>query len=300
MNNLSVPTGPVDVILDTDTYNEIDDQFALSYLVRSEEKLHVIGLTAAPFFNENSTSPADGMERSYEEILHLLDLLGREDLKSITYRGSDRYLPDERTPVLSDAARFMIEASRSYTLEKPLYIVAIGAITNVASALLMEPSLKENCVVVWLGGHALGYGAAEFNMMQDIAAARVVMLSGIPFVQLPCRGVVDIFHTTAPELNYWLSGKNALCDYLVQHTCEAAESYAAGRPWSRVIWDVTTIGWLLNDNDRFMSSLLIHAPVPEYDLRYAEDPNAPLIRYVDHIHRDALMEDLFRKLTRES
>ena len=299
MKNLSVPTGMVDVILDTDTYNEIADQFALAYLVRSEEKLNVVGLTAAPFFNENSTSPADGMERSYQEILHLLDLLGREDLKEITFRGSDRYLPDEQTPVSSDAARFLAETSRTYTSEHPLYIVAIGAITNVASALLMEPSTKENCVVVWLGGHALGYGAAEFNMMQDIAAARVVMLSGIPFVQLPCRGVVDTFHSTAPELNYWLAGKNALCDYLVQHTCEAAESYAAGKPWSRVIWDVTTIGWLLNDNDRFMTSCILHAPVPEYDLRYAEDKKAPLIRYVDHINRDALMEDLFRKLTKE-
>ena len=298
MKNLGVPVGPVDVVLDTDTYNEIDDQFALAYLVRSEEKLRVVGLTAAPFFNENSSSPADGMERSYEEILHLLDLLDRADLKNITFRGSDRYLPDEKTPVLSDAARFLAETSRKYTPDHPLYIVAIGAITNVASALIMEPAMRENCVVVWLGGHAVGYGAAEFNMMQDIAAARVVMLSGIPFVQLPCRGVVDIFHTTAPELDYWLNGKNPLCDYLVQHTKEAAERYAAGRPWSRVIWDVTTIGWLLNDNDRFMTSSLIHAPVPEYDLRYAEDMNAPIIRCVTHINRDALMEDLFRKLTK--
>ena len=298
MKNLSVPAGPVDVILDTDTYNEIDDQFALSYLVRSEEKLHVVGLTAAPFFNENSTSPADGMERSYYEILHLLDLLDRPDLKTVTFRGADQYLPDEDIPVLSDAARFLAETSRAYTPEHPLYIVAIGAITNVASALLLEPSMLENCVVVWLGGHALGYGAAEFNMMQDIAAARVVMLSGIPFVQLPCKGVVDIFHTTGPELNYWLSGKNKLCDYLVQHTTEAAESYAKGKPWSRVIWDVTTIGWLLNDNDRFMTSRIIHAPVPAYDLRYAEDPKSPLICYVDHINRDALMEDLCTKLTK--
>ena len=298
MRHLNVPTGPVDVILDTDTYNEIDDQFALSYLVRSEEKLHVVGFTAAPFFNENSTSPADGMEKSYQEILHLLDLLHRPDLKEKTFRGSDRYLLDEQTPVPSEAALFLAETSRAYSAEHPLYIVAIGAITNVASALLMEPTMRETCVVVWLGGHALSYGAGEFNMMQDIAAARVVMLSGIPFVQLPCRGVVDAFHTTGPELNYWLTGKNPLCDYLVQHTVETAESYAKGRPWSRVIWDVTTVAWLLNDHDRFMTSCLIHAPVPEPDLRYAEDPNAPLIRYVTHINRDALMEDLFTKLTK--
>lgn len=38
---LSRPTGPVDVVLDTDTYNEIDDQFAVSYLICSAEKLHL-------------------------------------------------------------------------------------------------------------------------------------------------------------------------------------------------------------------------------------------------------------------
>ena len=30
LHRLERPTGPVDVVLDTDTYNEVDDQFALS------------------------------------------------------------------------------------------------------------------------------------------------------------------------------------------------------------------------------------------------------------------------------
>ena len=30
-----VPTGYVDVVLDTDAFNEIDDQFAISYLIHS-------------------------------------------------------------------------------------------------------------------------------------------------------------------------------------------------------------------------------------------------------------------------
>ena len=53
---LSRPTGPVDVVLDTDTYNEIDDQFAVSYLICSAEKLHLQAIYAAPFFNEKSTT----------------------------------------------------------------------------------------------------------------------------------------------------------------------------------------------------------------------------------------------------
>ena len=109
-------------------------------------------------------------------------------------------------------------------------------------------------------------------------------------------GVVSAFYTTQPELEYWLRGKNALCDYLIDHTVEEAETYAAGRVWSRVIWDVTAAAWLLNDGDCFMTSVLEPAPIPEYDGYYAYTNNRPTIRRVTHIHRDALLGELFRVL----
>ena len=112
LKNLEVPSGKVDVILDTDAYNEIDDQFAISYLLLSGEKLNTVGLCAAPFFNSLSTGAKDGMEKSYDEILKLLSLLGREDMKAKTFKGSEEYLPDERTPVISDAARFIVETAK--------------------------------------------------------------------------------------------------------------------------------------------------------------------------------------------
>ena len=299
LKNLQVPTGPIDVVLDTDTYNEIDDQYALSYLLKSDEKLTVKGLYAAPFFNPNSTSPEDGMVRSYNEILHLLKLAGREDLNPIVYEGSRTYLPDEKTPVDSPAARALIELAKQYSPEKPLYVAAIGCITNVASALLLDPAIAENIVIVWLGGTALEWPhSAEFNLMQDVAAARVVFNSGAPVVQLPCAGVVSAFYTTEPELNYWLKGKNSLCDYLVEHTVEEANSYAEGKVWSRVIWDVTTIGWLLNDGNKFMESKILPSPICEYDDHYAFDFTRAPYCYVWNIKRDALFGDLFAKLAK--
>lgn len=296
LKNLEIPTGPVDMVLDTDAYNEIDDQFAISYALHATEKLNVLALYAAPFFNNRSSSPADGMERSYQEILKLLRL---SKLECPVYRGSDRYLPDEQTPVASDAAKHLTELAMRYSPEKPLYVVAIGAITNVASALLMRPEIADNIVVVWLGGNALEWhDNIEFNIRQDVASARVVFASGAPLVMLPCLGVVSAFTSTEPELTYWLKGKNDLCDYLVQHTVEAANEYAKGRVWSRVIWDVTTVGWLLNDGRRFMLDKLIPTPIPEYDHHYAQDPRRPLCRYVYHINRDALMGDLFAHISR--
>lgn len=294
--NLSVPDGPVDVVLDTDAYNEIDDQFAIAYLLSAPEKLKVKGICAAPFFNSNSTSPADGMEKSYNEILKLLKLAGKE---TAVYKGSPCWLADEKTPIPSEAATFMAELANEYTAENPLYIVAIGAITNVASALLMNPAMKEKTVIVWLGGraHHMNEGAREFNMMQDIAAARIVLGCGVPLVQLPCAGVVTHFSTSRYELEHWLKGKNALCDYLVEHTVKEAESYAAGKPWTRVIWDVTAVAWLLNDHNCFMHGELRNAPIPEYDLHYAFSTDRHFITYVSNIRRDALFADLFKRLS---
>ena len=299
LKNLNPPTGKIDVVLDTDAYNEIDDQFAICYMLKATEKFNLKGICAAPFFNAKSCSPKDGMEKSYHEILKLLTLANQEELKELVLKGSETYLPDETQAVPSAAAEFMANLANDYSPERPLYIVAIGAITNVASAMIMNPKMKENCVIVWLGGHGkhIPSGAWEFNMMQDIAAARVVMGCGVPLVQLPCKGVVDHLAVSKYELEHWLKGKNPLCDYLCENTVSEADSYAKGKPWTRVIWDVSAVSWLLNDQNQYMSDLLIPAPIPEYDMQYAFNENRPLIRYVYDVKRDAVFEDLFRVLS---
>lgn len=186
VRRLEKPAGKIDVVLDTDTYNEIDDQFALSYMVRSEEKLEVKAIYAAPFSNHHSEGPADGMERSYQEIQKVLTLLEAEELKKVTYRGSTDYLPNEDEPIISDAAKDLAQRAMQYSAENPLYVVSIGAITNIASAILLNPEITGRMVVVWLGGHALSWpDTKEFNMVQDIAAARIIFGCGVPWCSCP-------------------------------------------------------------------------------------------------------------------
>lgn len=292
---LEIPTGLIDVVIDSDAYNEIDDQFAISLALLSPERCRVQALYAAPFLNHRSVSPEDGMEKSYEEIGRLLRLLGQDVPR---FRGAPRYLPDEDTPVVSDAAQDLARRAMAYTPEKPLYVVALGAITNVASALLLQPEIADRVVIVFLGGHSLDWPQnREFNLSQDVAASRIVYGCGAPLVMLPCLGVVSTFTTTGPELDYWLRGRNALCDFLVKNTVDEVKTYAEGKVWSRVLWDVTAVAWLLNDEHRYIHSRLIPTPVPEYDHHWGSAPLNPLCRYAYHINRDALLGDLFRKLT---
>ena len=291
---LEPPTGKIDAVIDSDAYNEIDDQFAISYMVKCSEKINIRAFFAAPFFNHHSKGPKDGMEKSYDEIRHLLTLLDRNDRLNDVYKGSDRYLSDENTAVISDAAKKLCELAMEYNSDNPLYVVAIGAITNIASAILMNPEIVNRIVIIWLGGHSIDWhDTKEFNMFQDVAAARIIFGCGAALVQFPCMGVVSAFTVSEAELNVWLKGKNKLCDYLVQHTVDEVE-YDKGRPWTRTIWDVTAVSWLTGD---FCRSRLIPSPVPEYDGLYGLDARRHFIRYVYQIYRDRLVQDLFDKLS---
>ena len=297
------PSGKIDAVLDTDAYNEIDDQFAIAYMLRSCEKIRVRALYAAPFFNENSSSPLDGMEKSYNEIFNILTLMKTENINNFVYRGSDGYLESETSPRISDAAKHLASLAMEYSADKPLYVVAIGAITNIASALLISPEIAKRIVIVWLGGHALHWeNSKEFNMQQDVAAARVVFNSEAPVVMLPCMGVVSAFTISGDDMRARLYGKGDLCNYLVTHSEDEVSRYVKpGDAWSRVIWDVTAVAWLTGAEDdgknRFLRYKKESAPICEYDHTYSRDNSRKNIAYVYHVNRDALFNDLINKLS---
>jgi inosine-uridine nucleoside N-ribohydrolase len=158
---------------------------------------------------------------------------------------------------------------------------------------------------VWLGGNAHHWpDNREFNLAQDVAAARIIFNSGVALVQLPCGGVVSAFTVSGPELEHWLRGKNELCDYLVQVTVDEVRDDGAAGAWTRAIWDVTAVAWFLEQAVEgqgkaaagYMLDRLVPSPIPQYDHRWSFDPARHFIRYVYHINRDALFTALFRKL----
>ena len=106
LKRLAVPSGKISAVLDTDAYNEIDDQYAIAYQLRSSDRIRCEAIYAAPFYiKKRVQSPEEGMEKSYAEIEKILRLCGRADMLPYTMRGSTQYLPDEKTPVDSGGAR---------------------------------------------------------------------------------------------------------------------------------------------------------------------------------------------------
>ncbi len=276
-------------VLDTDTYNEVDDQFALAHLLLSPDRVNLEAVYAAPFFNNRSTGPQDGMEKSYDEIRRVLSLVGGE-VQPPVFRGSNQYLPGARTPVDSDAARDLVRRAMA-PREGKLYVLTIGACTNIASALLLEPRIAEHIVVVWLGGHApYWHTANEFNLMQDPHASRILLEALAPLVLVPCMPVASHLIVTVPELEAQLAPYSKLGAYLT----DIVRSYSDNAPgWSKVIWDIAVTAWLLQPDVAEMFEE--PSPVLEENLTWSHPPGRPMIRVVRRLERDLIMADFYAK-----
>ncbi len=290
---LNLPAqGTVPAVLDTDTFNEIDDQFALCYLMLSPEHFEPRAITAAPFFNSRSTSPADGMSKSHDEILRVLELL-RENRGNFVWRGSETYLPDRDTPVESEAARRIVELARhAAARDEVLYVLAIGAITNVASALLMAPEIVGSVVVVWLGGHSYQHPRNdEFNLHQDIPAAQVVFDSGVPLVHVPCCGAASQLGIQLPELEERCASSGPIGRFLYERTRDYLNN---DRNVEKVIWDIATVACF--DIPDAVVSEVIAAPSLADDNHWMFPADRHEIRVVRAFDRDRVFTDLFSRL----
>jgi inosine-uridine nucleoside N-ribohydrolase len=295
---LDPPTGKVQAVIDTDTFNEIDDQYAVAYSLLSPDRIDVEAIYAAPYLNNRSTSAGDGMEKSYQEILRLLNFLGRHNK---TYRGSTQFMTAAAKPVESPAMRDLITRAMTRASANPLYVLTLGCPVNVSSAILAEPKIKEKIVVVWLGGASHEWPSArEFNLQQDLHASRVLFDSGVPLVQIPTKNVSEHLRTTVPEAEHWLKGKSKLCDYLYEEFLDYYRTHTKGKPqpypWSKVIWDISVPAWIINP--AWIPSALVPSPVLTSDMRWEKQPSRHQIRVATNVQRDPVFFDLFQKLTR--
>ncbi len=296
LERLIFPEGQLRTVIDTDTFNEVDDQFAVAHALLSPERLNIEALYAAPYFNQRSSSPKDGMEKSYQELHTLLGRLGKPS-DGLVYAGSTDYLTDATTPQESDVVKDLVK--RAMSSKEPLYVMTIGAITNIASAILLEPQIIERIVVVWLGGHALHWPhTREFNLMQDIHASQLVLNCGVPLVLIPCWGVASHLILSISELEVLTKNCGAMGNYLVKTIASARHEHAKHTAWSRIIWDISASSYFINSD--WVPTDLRPSPILNRELTWSFDNSRHLIRYATMTWRDAIFSDLFTKLENHS
>jgi len=292
LETLKAKKGIVKVILDTDTYNEIDDQFALVQMLFSQNRINTLSINAAPFsMNDRSDNPEKGMELSYVEIFRLLEKI---DFKknNFVFKGSTKYVGFEKKSISSPAADNIIESALRCSENDPLYVIAIGAITNVASAILKEPEIINRIVVVWLGGNALYWPENnEFNLKQDIGGAQVLFDSGVSLVLVPCKGVTSHLISTVSEIEKYIEPHGQIGKFLAMRFKEYNNNH---KGWSKEIWDMAAISWVLNEE--WAPTNIAPSPILLNDKSWAFNENRHPIKIVYEIKRDLILQDFIEKL----
>lgn len=324
------------IVMDADAGNEIDDQFAIAWALRSEDRFKVDAIYAAPFshtaYRHNAGDPdypdnelpGDTINQSVREIGNVLEALHLKNRIPV-YKGSSAFLENAYTPVESEAAENLIK--RCMAAEEPLYIVATGAATNIASTIIKEPAIVDKAVLVWLGGQPLYFGhGTEFNLGQDPIAAKILFDSGIPMIWVPCMTVASQLLLTENDVQQLL-GKNDICDYLgnivlrlfgsvdkainranTQHRFnlrgqdDMDSTYLAGFQsgfvsWSRSIWDISTIAFLKNPN--WALSTIMPSPILNNDFSWSVRETRHKIRIVHYLQRNLIMGDMIACLQEE-
>lgn len=347
-SRLARPGPDARVIIDTDTANEIDDQYALAWALLSPERLNLEGVTAEPFSfrhhrpgliksteilrrggaqtdeekefiggfdgwaqrlldagrraeDVNFVTPTEGVELSYLEILTIFDKCGIAS-DGMVYRGAPEYLSDYDSPIESDSTRFIIEQARKRD-EGPVYILAMGALTNVASALLLAPDIIDNIVLVWTASfpsYAPFCNAPSLNLVQDKLASRLIFECGVPHVYLPGYHVGAQLKISWPEMQQFVKPAGAIGDYLwhLYTNNPLHEMFAISNPETKtwVIWDIINVAWLFDP--AYVSVHTVASPHLNKDLYWERDSNRHLMSEAFDVNRDLIFEDLYRTLER--
>lgn len=238
------------VILDTDTANEADDQFAIVYAALSE-KVRLDAITVAPFSNGREKDPSKSVDLSVVEAERFLALAGAD---VPVFEGSREFMRDTSTPVESPAAWYICERLRALPEGERMVICAIGCGTNIASALLMAPEIADKMIILWQVGHVPECPeGGEFNMCQDANAARVILASRAELIQLPAYGAASEMLLSIGELRLGIDGKSAAGTALFDLLCDYIKAVGDGSDDDRqkIIWDIASVGVLAGASARF-------------------------------------------------
>lgn len=277
----------INVILDTDTYNECDDQFALAYMLLSQNKFNIEAITVAPYHHDNDISVEEGQEKSYQEILKICNWLNF-DTKNKVFKGSNGYIENGYNET-NEAVEKIIEIVKK---NEKTYIMAIGAITNVALAIQKAPSIVDKIEIIWLGGHSpICNNNKEFNFRQDVQAIKEIFSSKANLTIIPCNGVASNLKISIYELEHYLKGKNELCNYLCSRFYDDG---IHGIQTRRTIWDISVIAYLINKE--WFEEKEMDCPEINKDLSYSFNENDRKIKFVTYLDSDKIYNDLFDKL----
>ena len=281
------------VILDTDTDNEVDDQFAIAYAIGAK-RVELLSVNAAPFSHpERDITFEMGQRASYDEIARVLAAY-KKDCPIPFYRGAAVTVTENGgRPVDSDAARNIIDTAMAS--DETIYVLGIGAGTNIASAIMLEPAIKEKICVVWLCANELHCdNIYEYNLDQDYEAGRYLIDCGVPFVMCPAWNVTGKLWINMWRIKDEIAGKSPLCELLWQLINQVW--YWVGRPegYGRTLWDIASVA--IFEVPECATMRIEKAPSFTDDHKFAFDDSRHDMIYLADLDPHGIYADIWGKI----
>jgi inosine-uridine nucleoside N-ribohydrolase len=250
-------------------------------------------------YDHVAIGPQVGMERSFTQARELLDLIGSD---TPLFRGANSYLQNG-CPVRSEAVDHLIDLARSASSANPIYVIGLACATNLASALLLAPDIRDKVVMTWTAGYPTNVtdlANTSFNLSQDVAAAQVLFSSGVPLVYLPGFYIGQQLTLSQPDIEHWFAGTGrigaALAELYRQNPLfnwyGIDANNLSGRIWN--IWDLINGAWLVKPGS--VASRLVRAPKLNDDRYWVPDPDGNWIRENTYTSYNSIFPDFVTRL----
>lgn len=282
----------VRVITNTDAKNEADDQFAIVHALLSP-KFENVGFIAAHY---GITRHQDSMQQSYRELETIFEKMGFPS-DGLLFHGCERPLASKTELLPSEGASLIIEEAMKDD-SRPLYVLFLGPLTDLASAYLQEPRIANRLTAIWIGGGAYPSGSIEYNLSNDIHAANVVFSSTIPVWQVP-KNVYEMIPVSFAELEQKVYPHGEIGAYLLDQLNEHAHEegprksvFRSGETW--VLGDSPAVGLVLYEH-RYEFDW-VPAPLIGMDMQYVHTGLNRPIRVYRRIDPRLILEDFYSKL----
>lgn len=284
------------LLLDSDV--EEDDIYTIAYALYSE--LDVLGMTAVHHGGEDPGMVAE----NYERILHIIDLARQSGLPAtrqpMAFRGADAPLIPpysdnwrDTEPIVTEASEAILAAARGASPDNPVWVTALGPISNVACAILQarregwETQFRERIRVCWLGASWSSLRVGTWNGRRDAWAAHIVAQSGVEFrIMLEPVAITLTWDRREMKDRY---PKNPLGNYLYQISPDRNAGWYDPTALAAVISKHANRNWFSNVEgvtvgDRYQ------------DYRFASTTAPTSVRLIRNIDVDVMRNDIFETL----
>ena len=298
------------VLMDSDANNELDDQHAIAYMLFNGGAFDVEGITV------NRTRAGGSIDEHFaeaERVVRLANLGERVRIEKGASASFEAIAPRLSQPGYDGeaAVQFIIERARAADA-RPLVLLPVGKLTNVALALKKDPSIARNLRVVWLGSNYPERG--EYNKENDPSSLTYILdETDVPFEMVTVRygkpSGTDAVRAPLAEIRSRMAGKGPTVAAPV--TGRDGGSYSTfgdysislfekielqGDPPSRALYDMAAVAIVKNP----AWATATRVPAPRLEAKgWIDRPNHPRHIVVwEHFDTRAIMQDFYSTMDR--